>query len=83
MGDRYYLMPMLDGWTGVFQVPGKRTTGDKAQAYAITGPGWSGTACRGHGIEVTQGSYGFSVGSTAPALPRITPKCTRCRTSSL
>lgn len=43
MGNRYYLMPMLDGWTDVFQVPGKRTTGDGAQTYAITGPGWSGT----------------------------------------
>ncbi len=43
MGDRYFLMPMLSGWTEVFQVPGKRTTGDKAQKYAITGPGWSGT----------------------------------------
>ncbi len=43
MGDRYFLLPMLDGWTNVFQVPGKRTTGDKAQKYAITGPGWSGT----------------------------------------
>jgi hypothetical protein len=42
MGDRYFLIPMLDGWTNVFQVPGKRTTGDKAQKYAITGPGWSG-----------------------------------------
>jgi hypothetical protein len=40
---RYYLFPMLDGWTTVFQVPGKRTTGTKAQKYAITGPGWSGT----------------------------------------
>ena len=43
MGDRYYLMPMLSAWTDVFQVPGKRTTGDKAQKYAITGPGWTGT----------------------------------------
>jgi hypothetical protein len=42
-GDRYYLMPMLDGWTNVFQVPGKRTTGDKAQKYLLTGPGWAGT----------------------------------------
>lgn len=41
--DRYYLMPMLDAWTTVFQVPGKRTTGTKAQTYAITGPGWKGT----------------------------------------
>ena len=43
MKGRYFLMPMLDGWTDVFQVPGKRTTGTKAQTYAITGPGWKGT----------------------------------------
>ena len=43
MKDRYFLFPMLDGWTNVFQVPGKRTTGTGAQTYAITGPGWKGT----------------------------------------
>ncbi len=43
MKDRYFLFPMLDGWTNVFQVPGKRTTGTGAQTYAITGPGWTGT----------------------------------------
>lgn len=42
-GNRYYLMPMLDGWTEVFQVPGQRTTGNGAQTYVITGPGWTGT----------------------------------------
>jgi hypothetical protein len=35
--------PMLDGWSEVFEVAGSRTTGGKAQTYAITGPGWSGT----------------------------------------
>ena len=42
MKDRYFLFPMLDMWTNVFEVPGKRTTGTKAQKYAITGPGWKG-----------------------------------------
>ena len=41
--DRYYLFPMLSGWTDVFQVPGKRTTGTGPQTYAITGPNWKGT----------------------------------------
>jgi hypothetical protein len=43
MNDRYALFPLLDGWTTVFEVPGKRTTGTGAQTYAVTGPGWTGT----------------------------------------
>jgi hypothetical protein len=43
MKGRYFLMPMLDGWTEVFQVPGTRTTGTSEQTFAITGPGWVGT----------------------------------------
>ncbi|SED82791.1 DUF1254 domain-containing protein [Bradyrhizobium erythrophlei] len=43
MKGRYALFPMLDGWTTVFQVPGKRTTGTGTQTYAVTGPGWKGT----------------------------------------
>jgi hypothetical protein len=39
---RYFMIPMLDGWTDVFQAPGTRTTGDKAQTYVITGPHWKG-----------------------------------------
>lgn len=42
MGKRYYLLPLLSGWTDVFEVPGTRTTGGKPAKYAITGPGWSG-----------------------------------------
>jgi hypothetical protein len=47
MGDRYFLLPMLDGWTEVFQVPGTRTTGDKAKTWAITGPNWKGKLPQG------------------------------------
>ena len=53
---RYYLMPMLDGWTDVFQVPGKRTTGTGPQKYAITGPGWTGNASgRRDRVQVAHG----------------------------
>jgi hypothetical protein len=47
MKGRFFLFPMLDGWTNVFQDPGKRTTGTAAQQYAITGPGWKGTLPKG------------------------------------
>ena len=35
MGDRYFQMPMLSGWTNVFQSPGTRATGQRAQTYVI------------------------------------------------
>jgi hypothetical protein len=47
MGDRYYLWEFYDAWVPVIFDPGSRTTGQKAQTYAITGPGWSGTLSAG------------------------------------
>jgi len=47
MHGRYFLLPFLNGWTEVFQVPGSRTTGTGPQTYLITGPGWSGTVPEG------------------------------------
>jgi hypothetical protein len=43
MGQRYYIMPILDGWSEVIFVAGSGTTGGKAQTYVITGPGWKGS----------------------------------------
>ena len=42
-----YIMPMLSGFNEVFFVAGPRATGVKAQKYAVTGPGWSGTLPEG------------------------------------
>ena len=39
---RYYLLPILSGWTEVFEAPGTRTTGNGPQKFVISGPGWSG-----------------------------------------
>ncbi|WP_105101779.1 DUF1254 domain-containing protein [Microbulbifer pacificus] len=42
MGDRYYVWEFYDAWVPVVFDPGSRTTGQKAQTYVLTGPGWSG-----------------------------------------
>ena len=43
MGSRYYIVPILDGYSEVLSVASPPTTGYKTQTYAITGPGWTGT----------------------------------------
>jgi uncharacterized protein (TIGR02246 family) len=44
---RFYLMPILSGWTDVLEAPGTRTTGTGRQIYALTGPRWKGTLPEG------------------------------------
>ena len=41
-GGRYYLLPMVDMWTDVFESTGKRTTGTSEQLLYVTAPGWLG-----------------------------------------
>ncbi len=81
MKGRYALFPMLDGWTTVFQVPGKRTTGTGPQTYAITGPGWSGTLPPGVIEYKSRTGIVWLLGRIyCTARPRITARCMPCRT---
>lgn len=47
MGDRFWLMPVLDQWTNVFADPGTRTVGNEPHTFLIAGPDWTGNAPEG------------------------------------
>lgn len=42
LGNRYYLMQLLDAWTNVFANPCTRTMGNDRLQFAIVGPEWRG-----------------------------------------
>ena len=45
--SRYYLFPLLSGWTEIFASISPRTISAGTSSYAITGPGWEGFLPKG------------------------------------
>jgi hypothetical protein len=43
MGNRFWLMQIIDAWNNVPHAPGSRTFAGKGGNFAIVGPGWKGT----------------------------------------
>lgn len=47
MGERYYVMPLLDAWTNTFESLGSRTTGQGPQSYLIANAAYEGDVPEG------------------------------------
>lgn len=48
MGNRYFVMPLIDAWTNTFESFGSRTTGQLAQKYFLTLATYSGETPEGY-----------------------------------
>lgn len=64
MGDRYFLFPMYSLWMPVIDSAGSRTTGEKAQSFLLTGPGWTGDVPEGMTEVKSPSRYMLILGRT-------------------
>jgi len=62
---RYYMLPLMNYWTDVFESPGSRTTGTGAGNFVITGPGWGGKLPEGVTEIKSPGRWVWIIGRIA------------------
>ena len=70
MGDRYWIMQIVDAWNGVPGAPGSRThSGSEPHLFLIAGPDWDGVAPEGMEVLRSPTNLGGVGGRTYCAGP--------------
>jgi hypothetical protein len=69
-GGRYYMLPILDMWTDVVAVPGRRTSGTKAGHFALARLGWAGKLPDGVKRIAVPTPYAWMIGRTQTNGPK-------------
>jgi hypothetical protein len=64
MGDRYWIMMLLDVWNDVPSAPGSRTEGGKGGDFLIVGPDWKGEIREGLTAHRISSNLGNIAGRT-------------------
>jgi hypothetical protein len=64
MGDRYWIMMLLDVWNDVPSAPGSRTEGGKGGDFLIVGPDWKGQSPEGMPVHRISSNLGNVAGRT-------------------
>ena len=82
MGDRFWIMQLVDGWNNVPAAPGSRAVGGRGGDFAIVGPG-SGRQPAGRPRRTALAHEPRDRGRSAstPEVGTTTKPCMRCRTS--
>jgi hypothetical protein len=68
--DRYYMLPLMDMWSDLFAVPGKRTSGTSEAHFGVFLKGWTGTLPDGVQPIESPTAYLWIIGRTQTNGPK-------------